>query len=146
MLGKKKDYTEEKIQSIIGEDVEIEGKVTFKEAVRIDGVINGDITSKECVFVGKNGKIHGNIQASNIMIAGTIQGNMNIAERIEATATSKIKGDIVAKSLAIDENASFEGKCTMNMNGKNGKSQEKEAKMEEPKLEETVKENEIEEK
>ena len=141
MLGKKKDFAEEKIQSVIGDDVVIEGKVTLREAVRIDGTINGDVVSKGCIFVGKNGKIKGSVQASNIMIAGTIDGNMNIAERIEATATSKIKGDIVAKSLAIDENASFEGKCTMNMNGKNGKSQEKDARDEE-----SAKENKTEEK
>ncbi|MDD2971427.1 MAG: polymer-forming cytoskeletal protein [Lachnospiraceae bacterium] len=118
MLGKKKDFAEEKIQSLIGEDVVIEGNMTLKDAVRIDGKIKGDITSKGSLFVGKNGVIEGNIQAVNIMIAGTINGNMNITERIEATATSKIKGDIVAKSLVIDENAAFEGNCTMNMNGK----------------------------
>lgn len=121
MLGKKKDFAEEKINSIFAEDVVIEGNITLKDAVRVDGTIKGDIVSKGSIFVGKTGKIEGSVQAANIMIAGSVQGNLNISQRIEAVSASKIKGDIVAKSLSIDENAHFEGRCTMNVNGKEAK-------------------------
>ncbi|MDD3205862.1 MAG: polymer-forming cytoskeletal protein [Lachnospiraceae bacterium] len=124
MLGKKKDFSNEKINSIIGADAIIEGTFTTKDTTRIDGIIKGNVETKGTLLVGKSGKIEGKIQAANIMIAGEVIGDLHITERIEATATSKIMGDIVAKSLSIDEKAKFEGRCTMNMNNVNSKTKE----------------------
>lgn len=117
MFGNKtKDFSAEKINSIIGADAVIEGTFTTKDTTRIDGVIKGDIHSAGTLIIGKSAKVEGKVKAANIMIAGEITGDLQIKERIEATGTSKIFGDIVAKSLSIDENAKFRGRCTMNMN------------------------------
>lgn len=116
MFSKKtKDFSAEKINSIIGADAVIEGTFTTKDTTRIDGKIIGDIQSDGTLLIGRSAKIEGKVKAVNIMIAGEVIGDLNIKERIEATGTSKIKGDIVAKSLSIDENAKFRGNCTMNM-------------------------------
>ncbi len=118
MFGNKtKDFSAEKINSIIGSDAVIEGSFTTKDTTRIDGVIKGDIHSAGTLIIGKGAKVEGKVKAANIMIAGEIRGDLHIKERIEATGTSKIVGDIVARSLTIDENAKFQGNCTMNMNG-----------------------------
>ncbi len=126
MFGNKtKDFSGEKINSIIGSDAVIEGSFTTKDTTRIDGVIKGDIHSAGTLIIGKGAKIEGKVKAANIMIAGEITGDLHIKERIEATGTSKIIGDIVAKSLSIDENAKFQGKCTMNMNGSQKETENK---------------------
>ena len=116
MFEKKvKDFSAEKINSIIGADAVIEGTFTTKDTTRIDGVVNGDITTKGTLIIGQSGVIEGSIQAANVMIAGQVKGNLKISDRIEATATSMIMGDIEAKSLSVDEKAVFQGRCTMNM-------------------------------
>lgn len=116
MFDKKtKDFSAEKINSIIGVNAVIEGSFTTKDTTRIDGTIRGDIHSAGTLIIGKSAKIEGKVKAANIMIAGEVKGDLHIKDRIEATSTSKIIGDIVAKSLSIDENAKFQGNCTMNM-------------------------------
>ena len=116
MFNKKgKDFTVEKISTMIGADAVITGTFEAKETTRIEGVINGDIKSEETVIVGTTCRVVGNITARNVMIAGEVTGNMYVIDRIEASASGKIYGDIQAKSLYIDENAVFQGQCTMNV-------------------------------
>ncbi|MEG1848778.1 MAG: polymer-forming cytoskeletal protein [Lachnospiraceae bacterium] len=116
MLGKKtNDFTTEKFSSIIGVDAIIKGTFVTKDTTRIDGTILGNVEAKGTIIVGPKGKVEGNIQASNALIAGEVRGDMDVTERIEASASGRIIGDIQAKSLIVDENATFQGKCTMNI-------------------------------
>lgn len=118
MLGKKaNEHVNAKINSIIGPDMVLEGNISAKEAVRVEGTIKGNVSSEGAVIVSATGKITGNVSGSNIMIGGTIEGDMTSGGRIEVAATGKVNGNIKTKSLIIDENAVFQGQCTMNQDG-----------------------------
>lgn len=116
MFGKKTvDFSSEEINSIIGSDAVIEGSFTTKDTTRIDGTIKGNVDTRGTLIIGPKGRIEGNVQAVNVLVAGEVRGDMNVAEKIEASSSGKIIGDIQAKSLVIDENAMFQGRCTMNV-------------------------------
>lgn len=116
MLGKKTtDQVNAKISSVIGADMEIEGNVRAREAIRIEGAVKGDVSSEGTLVVSSTGRVNGTVKGSNIMVAGTIEGDMYSDGRIEVAATGKIFGNIRTKSLIVDENAVFQGQCTMNM-------------------------------
>lgn len=116
MFGKKTvDFSSEEINSIIGSDAVIEGSFTTKDTTRIDGTIKGNVDTRGTLIIGPKGRIEGNVQAANVLVAGEVRGDMNVAEKIEASSSGKIIGDIQAKSLVIDENAMFQGRCTMNV-------------------------------
>lgn len=116
MLGKKvTDHVNAKISTIIGADVVLNGNVEAKEAIRIEGTLNGDVKSEGTLVISSTGKVKGNVSGSNIMVAGVIEGDMDSSGRIEVAATGKIMGNIRTKSLIIDENAVFQGQCTMNV-------------------------------
>lgn len=115
MLGKKTtENLNAKINSVIGADMVMEGNITAKETIRIEGTIKGDVSSEGILIVSTSGKIIGNVKGSSIMVSGTIQGDMDSNGRIEVSATGRINGNIKTKSLIIDENAVFQGQCTMN--------------------------------
>ena len=115
MLGKKTaEQVNAKISSIIGEDMVMEGKITAKEAVRIEGTMNGDVISEGTLVISITGKVTGNVKGSNIMVAGTIEGDLTSGGRTEVAASGKIYGNISTKSLIVDENAIFQGQCNMN--------------------------------
>lgn len=115
MLGKKTtDHVNAKISTVIGVDVVLNGNITAKEAIRIEGTIIGDVSSEGTLVISSTGKITGNVSGSNIMVAGVLEGDMNSNGRIEVAATGRIMGNIKTKSLIIDENAVFQGQCTMN--------------------------------
>lgn len=115
MLGKKTtEHLNAKINSIIGADMVMEGNITAKETIRIEGTVKGDVSSEGVLIISASGKVIGNVKASSIMVSGTIEGDMTSNGRIEVSATGKISGNIKTKSLIIDENAVFQGQCTMN--------------------------------
>lgn len=101
------------INTIIGDKSKIEGVLHASESTRVDGLLQGKILSESSVIIGENGLIRGDIHAVEILVAGTVYGNLTAKERIEITEAGTILGDLVTKTLVIDEGASFKGNCTM---------------------------------
>ena len=101
------------INTIIGENSKIEGVLAASDPARIDGLLQGKILSKSSVIVGEHGVVKGDIKAAEILVAGTVYGNLTAEQRIELTETGRVLGDMVTKTLVIEEGASFKGSCTM---------------------------------
>ena len=101
------------INTIIGGNSKVEGRLEASDPTRVDGLVQGKILSKSSVIVGEHGVVRGDINAVEILIAGTVYGNLKAEQRIELTETGRVLGDLVTKTLVIDEGASFKGSCTM---------------------------------
>ncbi len=101
------------INTIIGNNSKVEGLLEASDPTRVDGLIQGKILSKSSVIVGEHGVVKGDINAAEILVAGTVYGNLKAEQRIELTETGRVLGDLVTKTLVIDEGASFKGNCTM---------------------------------
>lgn len=118
MLGRKTtEQVNAKIGSIIGADMVVEGNIKATEAIRVEGNVKGDVSSEGTLVISSTGKVIGNIKGNNIMIAGTIEGDLFSGGRTEVASTGRIIGNIRTKSLIVDENAVFQGQCTMNPDG-----------------------------
>ena len=101
------------INTIIGGNSKVEGLLEASDPTRVAGLVQGKILSKSSVIVGEHGVVRGDINAVEILIAGTVYGNLKAEQRIELTETGRVLGDLVTKTLVIDEGASFKGSCTM---------------------------------
>ena len=101
------------INTIIGGNSKVEGLLEASDPTRVDGLVQGKILTKSSVIVGEHGVVRGDINAVEILIAGTVYGNLKAEQRIELTETGRVLGDLVTKTLVIDEGASFKGSCTM---------------------------------
>ncbi len=115
MLGKKTtDQINAKISSVIGSDMVVEGDIRAKEAVRVEGSVTGDVETEGALIISATGKVKGNVKGSNIVIGGSLEGDLTSGGRTEVASTGKVIGNIRTKSLVVDENAVFQGQCTMN--------------------------------
>jgi cytoskeletal protein CcmA (bactofilin family) len=103
----------ETIGTLIGQGTVLDGTVTTKETIRIDGLVKGEIHSEGNLIVGETGRIEGNVHSRSVLNAGYIHGNLKVDERLEITSTGTIVGDIVTVALVIEEGASFKGNCSM---------------------------------
>lgn len=101
-----------KIEAILGPETRFEGMISCKGIIRIDGILDADITDAEEVIVGETGRIKGNIQAKNVVVAGNVTGNIT-ALSIEMLLTCQVNGDIKAAHISIHKGAIFEGNCHM---------------------------------
>lgn len=110
--NKKPDY--ERPSTVIGKDTTIEtSKLRSKSSVQINGILQGDAEVEASLVVGQGGKVVGNITAAFVLVAGTIEGNVNAKEQLHVTKTAIINGDIVCGSIIIDDGAVLNGSCKM---------------------------------
>ena len=102
-----------KVGTIIGKETTFEGDLSSMEAVKIDGVINGNCTCESKLILSPDGRVKGNISAQSVIISGQVDGDITVQGKLELLSTGKIAGNITAGSLVIDEGACFDGRCTM---------------------------------
>jgi cytoskeletal protein CcmA (bactofilin family) len=100
--------------TIISSGVVIEGKLSSKGNVRVDGVVKGDVNVSGNVTVGESGDINGEINADVITISGKIIGKLNAKEKVVLESKATLKGDLVAKILVVEAGAKFDGNSKMN--------------------------------
>jgi len=99
--------------TVIAKGTVVDGNVKTTAATRVDGQVNGDIVSEGIVIVGECGVVNGAITAAEVRIAGKVTGNVSVSGKIDIMAKGYLLGDIKTSSLNIDEDALFQGKCTM---------------------------------
>ena len=107
------DY--DKIESVIGPSLTVKGEIQSSGTLRIDGVVEGSISSKGTVVVANNGSVKADIKADHVVIGGNIRGQVNAREKVEILPTGKLYGDVttVSYGLVVNEGAIFEGACKM---------------------------------
>jgi cytoskeletal protein CcmA (bactofilin family) len=94
----------------IGKSVVIIGKIQGKEDLIIDGRLEGDVDLPENRFtVGPTGHVQGGVRAREIVIHGTVQGNIEASERVEIKKNARVIGDLKAQRPVIEDEAYFKG-------------------------------------
>jgi cytoskeletal protein CcmA (bactofilin family) len=104
-----KPSTKSSVPSIISPDLRINGDMVCSGDIQIDGWVEGDIQSRN-VVVGEGATVHGAVQAENVRICGIINGQIR-ADNVTLEKTARVTGDILHKSLSIEQGAFLEGMC-----------------------------------
>jgi cytoskeletal protein CcmA (bactofilin family) len=111
--NKKKTLNPNITDTLIGEGSQFEGRIKSEASVRIEGTITGDIECAGDVTVGEQGIVKSNIIARNIIIAGSVHGNILTKGVLKITSTGKLFGNTTTASLMIDEGGIFQGTSKM---------------------------------
>ena len=119
MFGNKKSnntplvMSQEKFNTLIGQNSEIHGCLLLKESVRIDGKVIGNIEAPRdqdiSVVIGPTGEILGDVIAGRIIVAGKVSGNIHAHERVELHTDCLVQGDIKYGSIAVEHGARVMG-------------------------------------
>jgi cytoskeletal protein CcmA (bactofilin family) len=94
----------------IGKSVTIKGQIFAREDLFVDGEINGTLEAQEHrITVGPNGKVEAGIKAREIVILGTVHGDVEASERIDIRKDARLVGDIKTSRIVIEDGAFFKG-------------------------------------
>lgn len=93
--------------SILSSDLTISGNVKSSGDIQIEGSVEGDVRS-QVVIVGESATIRGEVVAEEVVVHGRVVGRLR-GVKIRLTATARVEGDIVHKTIAIENGAHFEG-------------------------------------
>src|ERR1039457_6095278 len=96
--------------AIIGKSVIIKGQIFGREDLTIDGEVEGTVELQEHrLTVGPNGKVLASIKAREIVVLGTIHGNVETTDKIDIRKEAKLVGDIKTSRIVIEDGAYFKG-------------------------------------
>lgn len=116
----------------IGKSVLIKGELSGSEDLYIDGQVEGTIELREHnLTVGPNGRVNANVNAKEIIVQGSVKGNIRAADRVEIRKSGSLVGDVVATRVMIEDGAYFKGSIDIQ------KTPETAPKLAEPKKPET---------
>ena len=101
------------LTAFIDQGSEFEGKLSFKDTVRIDGIFSGEISSDNTLIVGEAGQIHAKIRSVCIVISGYVEGDIVATQQVILHKSAVVSGDIQSPSLVIEEGAQLNGAIRM---------------------------------
>lgn len=93
--------------SVLSSDLNIKGNVKTSGDIQIEGTIEGDIRA-HLLTVGEGATVKGECMADDVVVNGRIVGRVR-GLKVRLTATARVEGDIIHKTIAIESGAHFEG-------------------------------------
>lgn len=94
----------------LGKSVLVKGQILSREDLTIDGEVEGTIELHENrLTIGPNGKVTANIKAREIIVLGSVNGNMEVTDKIDIRKEAKLVGDIKSARVVIEDGAYFKG-------------------------------------
>src|SRR5580700_4616403 len=96
--------------AVIGKSVMIKGQIFSREDLTIDGEVDGAVELQEHrLTVGPHGKLQAGVKAREIVVLGTIHGNVEASDKIDIRKDAKLVGDIKTARIVIEDGAYFKG-------------------------------------
>jgi cytoskeletal protein CcmA (bactofilin family) len=95
--------------AVIGPSMNIKGEIRTREELFVDGEVEGLLESHSLLTVGANGKVRANIKAREVVVFGSVRGNVDVAEKIAIRDNGSVIGDIKTSGISIDDGAYFKG-------------------------------------
>jgi len=109
----------------------IKGDVFSNDEIRIEGEVEGRLELKGRLTLGARAKANANIKATEVIVAGSIKGNVEAMERVILKNGANLVGDVKTSGIVIEDGAYFKGGIDItrpNGAGQGGNSQAAKAK------------------
>jgi cytoskeletal protein CcmA (bactofilin family) len=97
-------------KAMIGKAVVVKGEIHSREDLFVDGEVEGHIDMPDGkLTIGANGRVKAGIKARELVVIGTIHGNVDILDKTEIRKDAKLVGDIRTVRITIEDGAYFKG-------------------------------------
>ena len=94
----------------IGKTVKFVGQIHSKEDLFVDGDLEGTVEAiAHKLTIGPNGAVHATVKAHDVVVLGTLEGNVEAADRIDIGGNARVVGDIRTARIHIEDGAYFKG-------------------------------------
>jgi cytoskeletal protein CcmA (bactofilin family) len=101
------------LTAFIDQGSEFEGKLSFRDTVRIDGRFRGEIASENTLIVGETGEIEATIRSNTVAISGSVEGDVHAARKVVLHKTARVTGNLTTPCLVVEEGAVINGTFKM---------------------------------
>ena len=104
---------ENKIDTVIADDIVFKGTLKFKNSLKIKGHMEGKIETEGHLIIGREAVVSAEINAKTMTVNGEVNGKIKASQRVELLKKSITRGDIITPDLSIESGSVFNGTCFM---------------------------------
>ena len=101
------------LSAFLGQGTKVSGTLNFDGPVELDGFVEGEIVTNEKLTIGENAVINAKISGSEIVVLGTVNGDISASKLLALKKPAKLVGNISCSNLSIEEGVVFEGQSNM---------------------------------
>ena len=123
MFGSKKKIKSSKIDTLIGQGVDLTGNIKFKGGLHLDGIVIGNVSTADAaegtvLVISDRGRVEGDVHVAYAVINGEVKGNVYASEKLELSAHARISGNVEYNLLEMASGAEINGTMLHNVNKK----------------------------
>jgi len=107
------EQTEEKVTTVIAEEVHIKGSLRFETSLMIRGSLEGEIISEGLLVVGPTAKINATIVTKRLLSHGEIQGEVTASQQVVLKGAAVHTGNTATPYLIVERGSILNGSCIM---------------------------------
>ena len=100
--------------SVLDANLSVRGDIETEGTLRVDGRLEGSIRRADVVVLGAGASVQGDICAREVIVGGTVHGNVTATERAELQPSAVVTGDIEAGAIMIHEGCAVQGRLSVN--------------------------------
>lgn len=109
-----RDSVQSRIDTLIGKAARVRGDLDYQGGLHLDGQIVGNVragdTPDSSLSVSETGSIEGSVQVANVVLQGTVKGDIHARERLVLGATARVEGDVYYGVIEMTVGAQIIGK------------------------------------
>ena len=110
----------------LGPSLHVKGEISGNEDLHIDGSVEGLVQLDERkLTVGASAKVTADVVAREVVVYGSVKGNLRARDRIEIKKDGSVVGDLTTARIMIEDGAYFKGSIEIDKTGDAGESSEK---------------------
>ncbi len=101
------------IATVVGPDTVLEGNLSFAGGMHLDGTVKGNVTGRPesgaTLVVSNSGRIEGDVTVENLVLDGTIVGDVHADNRVELAPGARVRGTVHYRLLEMAMGAEVNG-------------------------------------
>jgi cytoskeletal protein CcmA (bactofilin family) len=109
-----RDSRQARIDTLIGKAARVAGDVEFQGGLHLDGHVSGAVRATgegdSTLSVSATGSIEGPVQVPNVILEGTVKGDIRARERVVLGATARVEGNVYYGIIEMSLGAQIMGK------------------------------------
>lgn len=112
-----REINESEIVTVLAEDLDFEGDMSFDDSLMIKGHFRGAINAHGDLYVDRDAYVEARVEANIVSLKGKIKGDVYAHSRVELFASAMVDGDITAPDVIMESGCRFNGICKMESPG-----------------------------
>ena len=104
---------EAEIDTILAEDIDFIGNLSFDKSLLIKGRLNGDVKADGDFYIAESAVVEARVEANIVSVKGRVKGDIFAYDRVEIFSCGHVDGDITAPDIIMESGCSFNGICKM---------------------------------